>query len=158
MQPVPRFKLILTIKKRIDIDILYQVMWWFICLSWHWMLCKAAPYYDSAKTDPVIHVVRMRRSAVTIYQSLSDAWRENNVFGVVCILIKTGCEQRSPFVIRNTVYVWSLLIFLRYTPNDQLLIITGRLSRETARKRDVNINNKMSTFKWKFKWKLTDWQ
>ena len=26
MQPVPRFKLILTIKKRIDIDILYQVM------------------------------------------------------------------------------------------------------------------------------------
>ena len=26
MQPVPRFKLILIIKKRLDIDILYQVM------------------------------------------------------------------------------------------------------------------------------------
>ena len=47
------------------------------------MLYKAAPYYDSAKTDPVMYVVRMRRSAVTIYQSLSDAWRENTVSGVV---------------------------------------------------------------------------
>ena len=48
------------------------------------MLCKAAPlYYDSANTDPAIYAVRMQRSAVTIYQSLSDAWRENNVFGVV---------------------------------------------------------------------------
>ena len=59
------------------------------------MLCKAAPYYDSANTDPVIYVVRMRRSAVTIYQLLSDAWRENNVFGVVCILIKTGCMNND---------------------------------------------------------------
>ena len=47
------------------------------------MFCKAAPYYDSANTDPVIYVVRMRRSAVTKYQSLNDAWRKNNVFEIV---------------------------------------------------------------------------
>ena len=47
------------------------------------MLCKAEPYYDIPNTDPVIYVVRMRRSAVRIFKSLSDAWRENNVFGVV---------------------------------------------------------------------------
>ena len=73
MQPVPRFKLILITKKRLDTDILYQAMWWFICISWHWMLYKESPYYDSSKTDLVIYVIRMRRSAVTIYQSLSDA-------------------------------------------------------------------------------------